>query len=190
MIARLRCALRQHHQPRRHPLGGFRCVECGAVGADLEDMGRGIRLGRATRRTFDRPQRETRWRRLDGHFASRPERHVAGCLLDEPRATPVGFRVEDDANPAAAADVGRTNRPAVGLDQRLRPPGPRQPDRQVRPAVMGSSSWRRPSLPANRWASVRDLLVASEGRDRWHAPSERVLSAGRCFRITLHGRKR
>jgi hypothetical protein len=39
MFAWFRCVVRQHHQPRRHPLGGFRCVECGAAGADLEEMG-------------------------------------------------------------------------------------------------------------------------------------------------------
>ena len=39
MIARLRCMLRSHHNPTRHPLGGFRCAECGQVGADLEEMG-------------------------------------------------------------------------------------------------------------------------------------------------------
>jgi len=39
MFARLRCALRQHHLPRRHFMGGFLCVECGATGADLEEMG-------------------------------------------------------------------------------------------------------------------------------------------------------
>jgi hypothetical protein len=39
MFARLRCFVRQHHSPRRHPLGGFRCEDCGMAGADLEDMG-------------------------------------------------------------------------------------------------------------------------------------------------------
>jgi hypothetical protein len=39
MIARLRCLLRNRHSPLRHPLGGFRCAECGQVGADLEEMG-------------------------------------------------------------------------------------------------------------------------------------------------------
>lgn len=39
MLAWLRCIVRQRHRPRRHPLGGFVCVECGAVGADLEEMG-------------------------------------------------------------------------------------------------------------------------------------------------------
>jgi hypothetical protein len=39
MLARLRCAVRSSHNPVRHPLGGFRCVDCGFVGADLEEMG-------------------------------------------------------------------------------------------------------------------------------------------------------
>jgi len=55
MLARLRCALRQHHQPRRHPLGGFRCVDCGAAGADLEEMGFSGSAWVAPRRSFDRP---------------------------------------------------------------------------------------------------------------------------------------
>jgi hypothetical protein len=39
MLARLRCFLRDHHNPTRHPLGGFKCSDCGATGADLEEMG-------------------------------------------------------------------------------------------------------------------------------------------------------
>lgn len=39
MLARLRCYLRDHHNPARHPLGGFKCSDCGAAGADLEEMG-------------------------------------------------------------------------------------------------------------------------------------------------------
>ena len=39
MFARLRCYLRDHHNPARHPLGGFKCSDCGAAGADLEEMG-------------------------------------------------------------------------------------------------------------------------------------------------------
>lgn len=39
MLARLRCLIRNHHSPSRHPLGGFRCADCGQVGADLEEMG-------------------------------------------------------------------------------------------------------------------------------------------------------
>jgi len=37
MFARLRCIIRQHHQPRRQPIGGFRCSDCGAAFADLEE---------------------------------------------------------------------------------------------------------------------------------------------------------
>ena len=59
MLARLRCIVRQYHQPRRHPLGGFRCAECGAVGADLGEMGfAGSAWVAPRRRTFDRPHRE------------------------------------------------------------------------------------------------------------------------------------
>ena len=39
MIARLRCYLRNFHRPVRHPLGGFKCAECGEAGADLGQMG-------------------------------------------------------------------------------------------------------------------------------------------------------
>lgn len=39
MIARIRCYFRNRHEPRRHPLGGFRCAVCGKAGADLHDMG-------------------------------------------------------------------------------------------------------------------------------------------------------
>jgi hypothetical protein len=40
MLAWLRCLLvKQRHNPVRHPLGGFRCADCGATGADLEAMG-------------------------------------------------------------------------------------------------------------------------------------------------------
>ncbi len=39
MIAWVRCLLRGRHEPLRHPLGFFRCSECGASGADLDEMG-------------------------------------------------------------------------------------------------------------------------------------------------------
>ena len=39
MLARFRCLVRSSHNPVRHPLGGFRCADCGFVGADLEEMG-------------------------------------------------------------------------------------------------------------------------------------------------------
>jgi len=39
MLARIRCFFRNQHRPVRHPLGGFRCEECGWAGADLEEMG-------------------------------------------------------------------------------------------------------------------------------------------------------
>src|SRR2546426_10433046 len=39
MIAWFRCFVRNHHNPVRHPLGGFKCADCGEAGADLEQMG-------------------------------------------------------------------------------------------------------------------------------------------------------
>jgi hypothetical protein len=55
MLAWLRCLVRRYHRPRRYPLGGFRCVECGAAGADLDEMGfTGSGWVAPTRRTFDR----------------------------------------------------------------------------------------------------------------------------------------
>jgi hypothetical protein len=39
MFAKLRCFVRNQHHPGRHPLGGFKCVDCGTAGADLGDMG-------------------------------------------------------------------------------------------------------------------------------------------------------
>src|SRR5207253_913572 len=39
VIAWLRCFVRNHNNPVRHPLGGFKCADCGEAGADLEQMG-------------------------------------------------------------------------------------------------------------------------------------------------------
>jgi hypothetical protein len=40
-------------------MGGFRCVECGTAGADLEEMGfAGSAWVAPMRRSFDRPHRE------------------------------------------------------------------------------------------------------------------------------------
>jgi hypothetical protein len=39
MLAWFKCLLRNQHNPVRHPLGGFRCADCGSVGADLDEMG-------------------------------------------------------------------------------------------------------------------------------------------------------
>lgn len=39
MTAWLRCWMRKHHNPVRHPLGGFKCTDCGMAGADLDEMG-------------------------------------------------------------------------------------------------------------------------------------------------------
>jgi hypothetical protein len=52
---RVRCFLRGHHNPARHPLGGFRCVECAATGETLADMGfKGGDYVSPLRTTFDR----------------------------------------------------------------------------------------------------------------------------------------
>lgn len=39
MLAWIRCLIRDRHMPARYFLGGFKCTECGVVGADLDDMG-------------------------------------------------------------------------------------------------------------------------------------------------------
>ncbi len=39
MLAWMRCRMRGHHSAVRYPLGGFRCKDCGAVGANLDEMG-------------------------------------------------------------------------------------------------------------------------------------------------------
>ena len=39
MLAWLNCLFRGYHTPERQFVGGFRCVECGRAGADLEEMG-------------------------------------------------------------------------------------------------------------------------------------------------------
>lgn len=53
MLAWLRCFMRDQHVPVRHPLGGFRCAECGVAGADLDDMGFDGWVA-PVRRTFER----------------------------------------------------------------------------------------------------------------------------------------
>lgn len=59
MLALLRCYFRRRHNPVRHPLGGFRCADCGAVGADLEQMGfDGGGYVSLTRPIFDRRRHE------------------------------------------------------------------------------------------------------------------------------------
>jgi hypothetical protein len=39
MLAWMRCQMRGHHRAMRHPLGGFRCRDCGTSGETLVDMG-------------------------------------------------------------------------------------------------------------------------------------------------------
>ena len=59
MLARIRCLIRNHHDPLRHPLGGFRCADCGQVGVDLDDMGfAGSGYVSPMRRVFSRNPRE------------------------------------------------------------------------------------------------------------------------------------
>jgi hypothetical protein len=59
MLAWIRCLMRNRHDPQRHPLGGFRCSECGLVGADLDDMGfAGSGYVSPMRHVFSRNRRE------------------------------------------------------------------------------------------------------------------------------------
>lgn len=39
MIAKFFCMLRQNHNAVRHPLGGFKCSDCGTLGIDFDEMG-------------------------------------------------------------------------------------------------------------------------------------------------------
>lgn len=40
MLGWIQCQLLGYrHDPVRHPLGGFRCARCGAIGADFADLG-------------------------------------------------------------------------------------------------------------------------------------------------------
>lgn len=55
MLAWIRCLIRDRHMPARYFLGGFKCTECGAVGADLDEMGfHGEGYVSVVRRTVDR----------------------------------------------------------------------------------------------------------------------------------------
>lgn len=59
MLLRLRCLFRARHNPRRHPLSGFRCLDCGIAGADLDEMGFfGQGYAPPVRRVFDRERHE------------------------------------------------------------------------------------------------------------------------------------
>lgn len=55
-ISLLRCVLRWRHNPQRHPMGYFRCIDCGTTGDNLEDMGfdPGSGYVAPARRTFSR----------------------------------------------------------------------------------------------------------------------------------------
>jgi hypothetical protein len=39
ILSAVRCFFRGHHNPVRHPLGVFKCADCGALARDLDDMG-------------------------------------------------------------------------------------------------------------------------------------------------------
>ena len=66
-----KCFWRGYHDPKRHPLGGFRCRDCRLVGLDMESMGFEAGHVSLLRRVFSREQRR-------GHphapVGARPER--------------------------------------------------------------------------------------------------------------------
>jgi hypothetical protein len=57
IASRLRCLWRGRHNPLRHPLGGFRCIDCNRVGADLGQMGFEDSYVPPLRRIFSRDHR-------------------------------------------------------------------------------------------------------------------------------------
>ena len=88
MLAMMRCFLRSRHEPRRHPLGGFRCTECGKAAADLHDMGFDAYVS-TMRTTFSRDPVET----------------TRTSLWESPRSRPVQF-----PSRRAAADLREASR--------------------------------------------------------------------------------
>lgn len=59
MLAWLKCFARNLHNPVRHPLGGFKCSDCGTTGVDLEEMGfSGSSRVHPIRRMFSRDRGE------------------------------------------------------------------------------------------------------------------------------------
>jgi hypothetical protein len=54
MLAWLRCLVRQQHRPVRHILGGYKCVDCGAAGASLDELGQSGGYVDPERRTYRR----------------------------------------------------------------------------------------------------------------------------------------
>lgn len=46
------CFFRRRHEPRRHPLGGFRCADCGHAGDDMAAFGFGVGSGYVTPPAF------------------------------------------------------------------------------------------------------------------------------------------
>jgi hypothetical protein len=60
VFAWLRCWMRRQHDPSRHPLGYFRCADCGVTGASLDEMGfDGDGYVPPDRRTFTRESRRS-----------------------------------------------------------------------------------------------------------------------------------
>ena len=90
MLAKIRCFFRSRHEPARHPLGGFRCADCGKAGADLHDMG--FEAYVSTMRTvFSRDPLETTRTTLWESQLSRPVRFPsrAGAELREVARSPL-----------------------------------------------------------------------------------------------------
>jgi hypothetical protein len=53
-----KCFWRGYHDPKRHPLGGFRCRDCRVVGLDMESMGFEAGHVSLLRRVFSRTNAE------------------------------------------------------------------------------------------------------------------------------------
>ena len=53
-----KCFWRGYHDPKRHPLGGFRCRDCRVVGTDMESMGFEAGHVSLLRRVFSRNHAE------------------------------------------------------------------------------------------------------------------------------------
>ena len=53
------CYLRGRHNPKRHPLGAFKCADCATAGADMDEMGfKGGGYVPPTRKVFSREDSE------------------------------------------------------------------------------------------------------------------------------------
>ena len=99
MLDKLRCFLRSRHEPARHPLGGFRCADCGKPGADLHDMGFDAYV--STMRTlFSRDPVETTRTSLWESQRSRPVRFPSRAAAAELRE--VRSQLSSEALPKGA----------------------------------------------------------------------------------------